>query len=84
MLSALWLLPVAPLLGFALLAMGGRRLSHGAVSAIGVGSVAVSAAALLAVQDEEAIGLVPQRRIRKSALAVAANGLAHGDGSHAH
>jgi NADH-quinone oxidoreductase subunit L len=43
MLSLLWLVPVLPLAGFAILAVTAGRLPRNAVSAIAVGSVSVSA-----------------------------------------
>ncbi len=42
MLSMLWLVPILPLAGFAILALGGRHLSHKTVSAVGVGSIGLS------------------------------------------
>lgn len=44
MLSALWLVPVLPFAGFAALALFGRRLSRTGATAVGVGSVGLSAA----------------------------------------
>ena len=43
MLHLLWTVPALPLLGFALLAAFGRRLPRAAVSAVGAGSVGLSA-----------------------------------------
>ncbi|MGE5295508.1 MAG: NADH-quinone oxidoreductase subunit L [Solirubrobacterales bacterium] len=43
MLDLLWLVPILPFVGFAVLALGGRRLPHRAVSAVAVGSVGLSA-----------------------------------------
>jgi NADH-quinone oxidoreductase subunit L len=42
-LNLLWLVPILPLAGFCLLALGGRRIPHAAVSVIGVGTVGLSA-----------------------------------------
>jgi NADH-quinone oxidoreductase subunit L len=51
MLNLLWLVPALPLAGFVILALIGGRLSHRVVSAVAVGSVALStvAAALVSV-----------------------------------
>jgi NADH-quinone oxidoreductase subunit L len=51
MVSLLWLIPVFPLAGFALLALGGGRMSHRQIARIGTGSVGASAvvAALVGV-----------------------------------
>jgi NADH-quinone oxidoreductase subunit L len=38
-LAHIWLIPLFPLAGVAVMLFAGRRLSHGAVSAVGVGSV---------------------------------------------
>ncbi len=38
----LWLVPAAPFAGFLILALAGRRLSHAAIAAVGVGSVGLS------------------------------------------
>ena len=43
MLSLLWLVPALPLAGFLILALGGKRLTHRAVSAVAVGSTGLSA-----------------------------------------
>lgn len=49
MLEHVWLIPALPFAGFALLSLGGSRLSRGAIAAVGVASVGLSAiAALLA------------------------------------
>ncbi|OHB67310.1 MAG: NADH-quinone oxidoreductase subunit L [Planctomycetes bacterium RBG_13_62_9] len=45
MLSLLWLVPILPLAGFLILALGGARLSRKVTSAVGVGSVGFSTAA---------------------------------------
>ncbi len=45
MLQLLWTVPALPLLGFALLALFGRRLPRAGVSVIGAGSVGLSAVA---------------------------------------
>ena len=42
MLDLLWLVPALPLAGFTILAIGGGRLPHRAVSAVAVGSVGIS------------------------------------------
>ncbi|HEX5416325.1 MAG TPA: NADH-quinone oxidoreductase subunit L, partial [Chloroflexota bacterium] len=47
--SLLWLVWALPFLGFFILVVGGPRLSRPAVSAIGVGSVGVSAALAIAI-----------------------------------
>ena len=52
MLNLLWLVPVLPLLGAFWLGVSGRRMSNGAVSAIGVGSVALAFAVSLGVAFE--------------------------------
>lgn len=49
MLGLLWLVPMLPLAGFAVLALGGRRLSRRIVSGVAVGSVGVSAVIALLV-----------------------------------
>ena len=49
MLDALWLIPVLPLAGFAVLGLTAARLPRAAVAWIGVGSVALSAAIALAI-----------------------------------
>jgi len=43
MLSLLWLVPALPLAGFLILVLGGKRLSHQAVSVVAVGSTGFSA-----------------------------------------
>ncbi|HKB52822.1 MAG TPA: proton-conducting transporter membrane subunit, partial [Ramlibacter sp.] len=43
MLTLLWLVPVLPLAGFALLALAGRRLPAWGVAVVGVGSVGLAA-----------------------------------------
>ena len=43
MFALLWLVPILPFAGFAVLALGGRRLSRSGVAIIGVGSVGLSA-----------------------------------------
>ncbi len=43
MLTLLWLIPILPAAGFAVLALGGRRLPHGFTSVVGVGTVGLSA-----------------------------------------
>ena len=43
MFHLLWIIPAAPLAGFAVLALAGRRLPHAAAATVGVGSVGVSA-----------------------------------------
>jgi NADH-quinone oxidoreductase subunit L len=47
MLRVLWLVPAVPLLGFVVLALGGRRLPRRAVAAMGTGTVAASLALCL-------------------------------------
>jgi NADH-quinone oxidoreductase subunit L len=42
-LNLLWSVPIIPLAGFAILALGGRRLPHAVTSIVGVGSVGLSA-----------------------------------------
>jgi NADH-quinone oxidoreductase subunit L len=49
MLELLWLVPLAPLAGFLILAVAGARLPKRAVAAVGVGSVGVALAAAGAV-----------------------------------
>jgi NADH-quinone oxidoreductase subunit L len=49
MLDLLWMVPAFPLAGFLILAIVGRRLAHGVTTAIGVGSVGVSALLALSV-----------------------------------
>ena len=49
MLSLLWLVPALPMAGFLILALGGRRLPHRAVSAVAVGSTGLSAAIAILV-----------------------------------
>jgi NADH-quinone oxidoreductase subunit L len=49
MLDLLWLVPLAPLGGFLILAVAGARLPRGAVAAVGVGSAGVALAAAVAV-----------------------------------
>jgi NADH-quinone oxidoreductase subunit L len=49
MLDLLWAIPALPLLGFLLLVFFGKRLSETAISAIGVGSIGVTAALALAI-----------------------------------
>jgi NADH-quinone oxidoreductase subunit L len=39
MIQLAWLIPLLPLIGFAIIAFGGKKLSHGLVSMIGSGSV---------------------------------------------
>ena len=43
-MELLWLIPAMPLLGFLVLALAGRRIGTKAIAAVGVGTVAVSAA----------------------------------------
>ena len=45
MLGPLWLIPVFPLLGFVVLALFGKAVPQRTVSAVGVGSVGLAAAA---------------------------------------
>ena len=49
MLDLLWLVPMAPLAGFLILALAGARLPRRAVAALGLGSAGVSLAAALTV-----------------------------------
>ena len=49
MLHLLFLVPLLPFAGFAVLALGGRRLSRGGVAAVGAGSVGLAALVAIAV-----------------------------------
>ncbi|MGD0998962.1 MAG: NADH-quinone oxidoreductase subunit L [Thermoleophilia bacterium] len=49
MLHLLFLVPLLPFAGFAVLALGGRRLSHGGVAAVGAGSVGLATLLAIAV-----------------------------------
>jgi NADH-quinone oxidoreductase subunit L len=61
-LAHIWLIPLFPLAGAAVMLFAGRRLSHGAVSAVGVGSVFL--AMLYAFGAiAELIALPPARRM---------------------
>ncbi len=42
MLNILWLIPILPFIGFAILALGGKSIPHRVVSIVGVGSVGIS------------------------------------------
>jgi NADH-quinone oxidoreductase subunit L len=48
-LNLLFLVPLLPFAGFAVLAVGGRRLSRGGVAAVGAGSIGLAAIVALAV-----------------------------------
>jgi NADH-quinone oxidoreductase subunit L len=48
-LHLLFLVPLLPFAGFVVLALGGRRLSHGGIAAVGAGSVGLAALVALAV-----------------------------------
>ena len=49
MLHLLFLVPLLPFAGFVVLALGGRRLSHAGIAAVGAGSVGLAALVALAV-----------------------------------
>jgi len=49
MLHLLFLVPLLPFAGFVVLALAGRRLSHGAIAAVGAGSVGLAAIFAIAV-----------------------------------
>ena len=44
-MELLWLIPALPLAGFLILTLAGSKLTRGVVSAVGIGSVGLSAAA---------------------------------------
>jgi len=49
MLDLLWLVPLAPFVGFLVLTVAGRRLSENAAAAIGIGTVGIAAVTTIAV-----------------------------------